>query len=257
MIIRVAELPITGDWNNCIERAVSALKMTPLPDVMLLPELFTIGFELDKIAEQAVTIDDLKRSPLACAAAEAGVSLVAGSFPVKTSRGIVNTLPVYNAEGVLVHTTEKAHLFKNMGENRVFEPGTPSGVFAINGVISGASVCYDLRFPELFRNHTLNGARIIFLPAQWPEERIDLFRSYLMARAGEAQVFVVGCNLGGDHLGVKFRGGGGVSSPGGELMPWKDVSEYVRDFDIDIDEVDRVRERISCLEDRRPEIYGV
>ncbi len=76
----------------------------------------------------------------------------------------------------------------------MFTPGMPSGVFDLDGVTVGASVCYDLRFPELFRRLALMGAELILVPAQWPEARQDLFRSFLRARAGEAQIFVAGCN---------------------------------------------------------------
>jgi omega-amidase len=256
MIIRLAELPIRGDWNCCIDSALEALQINPRPDLMILPELFAIGFDLNRIPAQVISPEELENLPLSRAASENGVWIVGGTFPVRTDRGIVNMLPVYNNFGKLVHTTEKTHLFRNMGEDTVFTGGKPSGVFELNGFKAGASVCYDLRFPELFRRHALCGARIIFLPAQWPEPRLPLFRSFLCARAGEAQVFTVGCNLGGDHLGERFRGGGGIASPAGSMLEWTDAALHVRDFVVDMNEVDRIRTSISCLEDRRPEVYG-
>jgi len=256
MIVRLAELPVAENWNRCISSAVSAVTLSPLPDIVVLPELFSIGYVLDRISDAAISIEDLKNSPLAQAASETGVSVVGGTFPVRTDRGTVNMLPVWDGAGNLIHTTQKVHLFKNMGEDTVFTAGVPSGTFKINGITAGASVCYDLRFPELFRLHALGGARIVFLPAQWPQPRLELFRSFIRARAGEAQIFFVGCNIGGDHLGVRFRGGGGIASPAGKMLEWIDVDEYVRDFDVQMDEVDRVRSRISCLDDRRPEVYG-
>jgi predicted amidohydrolase len=256
MIVRLAELPVAGDWDRCVDSAVRVLGLSPLPDVLVLPELFSIGYVLDRISDAAISVEDLKNSPLAQAASEKGVSVVGGTFPVRTDRGTVNMLPVWDGAGKLIHTTQKVHLFKNMGEDTVFAAGIPSGTFEINGVTAGASVCYDLRFPELFRLHALGGARIVFLPAQWPHPRLELFRSFVRARAGESQIFFAGCNIGGDHLGVKFRGGGGIASPSGKMLPWTDVDEFVRDFDAQMDEVDRVRSRISCLDDRRPEVYG-
>ncbi|MCK5785369.1 MAG: carbon-nitrogen family hydrolase [Candidatus Sabulitectum sp.] len=257
MIIRIAELPIQKDWDYSMDMAIRAMHLAPLPDVIVLPELFTIGFVLDKISDQAISIKDMKELPLAKAASETGVWVIGGTFPVRIDRGIVNLLPVFDGEGKLVHTTEKVHLFSNMGEDSVFKGGIPSGVFDLKGVTAGASVCYDLRFPELFRTHALGGATIIFLPAQWPEPRLELFRSFLRARAGEAQVFFAGCNLGGDHLGIRFRGGGGIASPDGKMLPFREVNEYIKDYDVQMDEVERVRSRIACLEDRRPEVYGV
>ncbi len=257
MKVRIAELPISGNWDYCIQQAARSIEMSPKPDVVILPELFSIGFVLGKIAEYAITREDLKNHTLAKVAREQNVSLIGGTFPVQTDRGITNTLPVWDNMGKLIHTTEKVHLFRNMGEDTVFAGGIPSGVFELNGITTGASVCYDLRFPELFRRHTLKGARIIFLPAQWPEPRLELFRSFIRARAGEAQIFFVGCNLGGDHQGVRFRGGGGIAAPSGKMLEWNTVNEHIRDYDIDISEVDRIRKRISCLEDRRPDMYGV
>ncbi len=256
MIIRISELPISGDWDHCIQQAINTARLTPRPDVIVLPELFTIGFDLEKIAGKAIKLNDLKDHAFARAALELGITIVGGTFPISTSRGIVNTLPVWNSKGEIIHTTEKVHLFRNMNEDSVFTEGIPSGVFDLNGVLAGASICYDLRFPELFRRLVLKGAKIIFLPAQWPEQRIELFRSFIRARAGEAQVFFAGCNLGGDYLGEKFRGGGGISSPDGVMMDGVEVNEFSKDYHIDFDLIDSVRNRISCLEDRRPSVYG-
>jgi len=255
MIIRIAELPIVGDWDFCTDQAIKSAELSPIPDVLVLPELFTIGFDFGKISENTITREDLIKHPLASLAVKHRMFIVGGSFPVKTERGVINMLPVWDNNGNLIHTTEKVHLFKNMDEHTAFVAGKPSDIFTINGIKAGASICYDLRFPELFRRHALNGAKIIFLPAEWPEVRIELFQSLLRARAGEAQLFFVGCNLGGDHLGEKFRGGGGVVAPDGSMVKFTQINEYVKDYEIDINDVERVRERINCLEDRRPEIY--
>lgn len=256
MKVRLAQLPMEGNWDHCVNMALRAASVDPAPDVLLLPELFTIGFVLNEIPKRAVTMDYIESGPLSAAARENGICIIAGTFPVRTSRGIVNMLPVYDREGRLVHTTEKAHLFRNMGEDTVFAPGTPTGVFHLCGVTSAAAVCYDLRFPELFRMHTLAGAEMIFIPAQWPKRRNGLFRSYLIARAGEAQVFVAGCNLGGDHLGEIYQGGGGIASPEGVMLEGEEPAEHMTDYVVQPEMVDHTRKRIDCLSDRRPEIYG-
>ena len=256
MILRLSEIPIQSSWSSSMDLALKALKTPPVPDVLILPELFTIGFVLNEIESAALSMEQLASLPLAEAARESGVWIAGGTFPVKTPRGLVNMMPVYNDEGRLVHTTEKTHLFRNMGEDTVFTPGTPAGVFDLKGITAGASVCYYLRFPELFRRHVLMGAEMLLLPAQWPQPRIELFRCLLRARSAEAQVFTVGCNLGGDHLGVRFRGGGGVSHPSGKLLDGETVDSYSRDYEIDTGDVTLVREKINCLESRRPEVYG-
>ncbi|MFO7627812.1 MAG: nitrilase-related carbon-nitrogen hydrolase [Candidatus Fermentibacteraceae bacterium] len=256
LVVRTCELPIRGSWDNCMERAIEACSRTPFPDVSVLPELFTIGFVMDRIEGAAIDLPELADLPLARVARECGTWVIGGSFPVRTPGGIVNTMPVYSPSGVLVHTVEKIHLFKNMREDTAFTGGLPTGVFGIHGITAGAAVCYDLRFPEVFRDLTLGGALILFVAAQWPVQRRKVFRCLLQARSSEAQVFTVGCNLGGDHLGSRFGGGGGVCAPSGDFLKGRKVAAGVTDYELDMTLVDLERKRINCLADRRPETYG-
>ncbi|MBN1433389.1 hypothetical protein JW921_01425, partial [Candidatus Fermentibacterales bacterium] len=214
------------------------------------------GYVLDRLAALAVREGDLTDYPLFLTASANRMWLVGGSLPVMTGAGLVNRLPVWNREGELVHWTEKVHLFRQMHEDSAFIPGTPSGIFRLEEFEAAAALCYDLRFPEVFRRLVLMGAELIFVPAQWPARRAGLFRSLLRARAAEAQVFVVGCNLGGEHLGVEFGGGGGVALPTGDLLDGTAVSEGVTDFEIDRSLIADTRESIDCLSDRRPDAYG-
>jgi predicted amidohydrolase len=239
-----------------MERALEACSIAPFPDVAVLPELFSIGFLLDAMDAAALEPGDLPGLPLARVARECGMWLFGGSFPVRTSGGIVNTMPVYSPSGTLVHTVGKIHLFRAMGEHTVFTGGLPSGVFEMQGIPVGAAVCYDLRFPEVFRDLALEGALILFVAAQWPVQRRKVFRCLLQARSSEAQVFTVGCNLGGDHLGSRFRGGGGVCAPSGDFLKGRRVAAGVTDYVLDMALVGQERKRINCLADRRPETYG-
>lgn len=239
-----------------MERSIAAISTAPLPDVAVLPELFTIGFALDRIDGAALSLSDLSGLPLARVARECGMWVLGGSFPVRTSRGVVNTMPVYSPSGSLVHTAGKIHLFRPMGEHTAFTGGLPSGVFDMQGISAGAAVCYDLRFPEVFRDLALGGALILFVAAQWPVQRRKVFRCLLQARSSEAQVFTVGCNLGGDHLGSRYRGGGGVCAPSGDFLKGRRVAAGVTDYELDMTLVERERKRINCLADRRPEAYG-
>ena len=256
MIIRLAELPIEGNWNQCLEKAAMASELKPVPDVLLLPELFTIGFAMNSIEQNAIEVDELRELTLSHAAKSNGVWIAGGTFPVRTTRGIINMMPVYNSDGELVHKAEKTHLFRNMGEHAGFAPGTPTGVFDLKGIKAGACVCYDLRFPELFRKLALQHAKITLVPAQWPQIRNGIFRSFLKVRSAEAQVFTAGCNLGGSHLGTVYNGGGGVTSPNGRFVKASELSAHIRDYEIDPGEVETERQRIDCLRDRRPEMYG-
>lgn len=256
MILRLVELGIEGSQAENIHRFSEAAVTPPLPDAAALPELFTTGYVLDSIPSFALSEEDLESIPLAAAAKDNGIWIIGGTFPVKTEAGVVNRMVVYSPEGTIAYQTEKVHLFKQMGEDKAFIPGKCGGTFPFMGTTAAGMVCYDLRFPELSRRLSLEGTEIMFVPAQWPSGRLGLFRSLLRARAAEAQIFTVGCNLGGEHLGVLFGGGGGVVHPGGKMIKARSVTEGVSDFEIDLSDVKDMRSRINCLEDRRPEEYG-
>ncbi len=255
MLLRTIELPIEGNPAESMKRFCDAAATGPSPDIVLLPELFTTGYILDRISEYAFEPGELAELPLVQVSSDCGIWLVAGSLPVITDEGVVNTMPVYSPDGTLVYTTGKVHLFHQMGEDRAFIPGSCGGVFDLAGTPSAGMVCYDLRFPELARRLTLNGAEILFVPAEWPRARRAVFRALLCARAAEAQVFVAGCNLGGEHLGVSFNGGGGVAHPGGNMLKGTVIMDHITDYEVLMDDVALMRSKLNCLEDRRPEEY--
>jgi predicted amidohydrolase len=256
MRVRIVEHPIDDEPDAVLGRYLESAVVEPAPDVCLFPELFTTGYVLDQLPDLALDPGEVEGMPFATLAAGHDMWLIPGTLPVRTGRGIVNRLHVYAPDGRLVHTTEKVHLFRQMGEDRVFTGGRPGGTFSLGEVSAGAIVCYDLRFPELARDLALDGCRITFVPAQWPAARRALFRCLLRARSAESQTFTVGCNLGGSHLDVDFGGGGSVAHPSGELLEPEDIAGDVRDFCIRPADVDAMRGKLSCLDDRRPASYG-
>lgn len=256
MILRLVELGIEGSPADNMHRFSEAAVIPPLPDASALPELFTTGYVLDSIPSLALSEENLESIPLAAAAKDNEIWIIGGTLPVETEAGVVNRMVVYSPEGTLAYRTEKVHLFRQMGEDEAFIPGKCGGTFPFMETTAAGIVCYDLRFPELSRRLVLDGVEILFVPAQWPSGRLGLFRSLLRARAAEAQIFTVGCNLGGEHLGVLFGGGGGVVHPGGKMIKARSVTEGVSDFEINLSDVEEIRGHINCLEDRRPEEYG-
>jgi len=255
--IRIVELPVPPEPAGALDSFLEAGGSGPAVDVVVLPELFATGYVLDRLADIAVTAGEMQNSSAPRFARDHGCWLLAGTWPVITPSGLRNTLFAFAPDGSLVHRNEKVHLFRQMGEEKAFTPGTPSGLFDLGGVEAGSVICYDLRFPELSRRLTLAGASIVFVPAQWPEARQDLFRCLLRARSAEAQVFFVGSNIGGEHLGVRFGGGGGVSHPSGALVEPAGTGRGTSDFIIDPADVGRMRQKLDCLRDRRPETYSM
>jgi omega-amidase len=255
MRLRLVELPIHGSPEACMEQSCVAACTAPVPDLALLPELFSTGFVLDRIASLSHSPEDLPGLLPARFSASSSMWLASGTLPVRKGEGVVNRMAVYSRTGELAYTTEKVHLFKQMGEDTAFLPGSCGGTFDLEGRRAAGIVCYDLRFPELCRRLTLEGAELILVPAQWPSGRITLFRALLRARAAESQVFVAGCNLGGEHLGISFLGGGSVAHPSGNLLKGIDIAEGVSDYILEPGDVADMRLKVDCLSDRRPEEY--
>jgi omega-amidase len=122
---------------------------------------------------------------------------------------------------------------------------------------AGASICYDIRFPEQARTLSLLGAKILFVAAEWPHPRLHHWRTLLMARAIENQMYVVACNRVGNTAIDSFFGHSMIIDPWGEIIAEGGEREEIVTARIDLTLVDHVRNRIPVFEDRRPELYGV
>ncbi|PJF38820.1 MAG: carbon-nitrogen hydrolase, partial [Phototrophicales bacterium] len=98
-------------------------------------------------------------------------------------------------------------------------------------------------------------AKLIFVNAEWPLERIEHWRALLIARAIENQCFIVATNACGETGGTVFGGHSMIVDPWGKVVVEAGESEQLLTVDIDIDEVDVIRQRIPVFEDRRPDTY--
>ena len=120
---------------------------------------------------------------------------------------------------------------------------------------AGLAICYDLRFPELFRRYALEGARLMILPAAWPHPRRMHWRTLLRSRAIENQCFVAACNRVGTADDVSFFGSSAVIDPWGETLIEGGETEALLTVRIDLDTVEATRAKIPIFADRRPELY--
>ena len=116
-------------------------------------------------------------------------------------------------------------------------------------------ICFDLRFPEWIRKHVLAGAKLMFVPAQWPKSRVDHWEILLQARAIENQCFVIAVNRVGDDPDNVFNGHSMVVSPWGELLFHGEEGEGVFYVDIPLSDVERVRNKIPIFIARRTDLY--
>jgi predicted amidohydrolase len=117
------------------------------------------------------------------------------------------------------------------------------------------AICYDLRFPELFRRYAVEGAKLMMIPAEWPLERIEHWKALLVARAIENQCYIAATNAAGQTGNTVFGGHSMIVDPWGKIIVAGGESPAMLTAEIELDVVDEVRDRIPVLRDRRPELY--
>ncbi len=226
-------------------------------DVLLLPELFTTGYytreKMEKLAEtmEGNTVTTLKRI-----VRETGISIGCGSFVEKDGDRLYNTTFALNKKGQLINRYRKTHLFTPMNEDKIFEPGDRVHSFTCNGINIGTILCYEIRFPELTRKLALDGAKIIFCPCEWPNPKSDVLYTLSKARAIENQLYFVTINRVGIQGKYEFCGKSMVVSPNGKVLAMgSDNDEEIIDVELDLSLVEKYRNEIPALSERKPELY--
>ncbi len=225
-------------------------------DILLLPELWLDGYDLTRAQEWASPLGEGAFAQQANLARLAQLH-VAGSLLERHSRGISNTATLYSPQGELVAAYRKVHLFGPMHEPRHLTAGdhlclcdTPWGPM-------GLAICYDLRFPEVFRTLALAGALVILLPAQWPSRRIAAWDVLTRARAIENEVYVAACNRTGRDGEVDFPGHSLIVDPWGNVRAQGDTHEQIVVAEVDLDEIPKARRFLTVFADRRPAAYRI
>jgi predicted amidohydrolase len=230
-------------------------------DLLCLPEMCTSGFDwrfnrehLNSAAAQIESVASIAR---------ANRIAICGSFLEKTESGNpANCFHYFDADGALIARYRKLHLFTLFHEEKHVEAGKESVTFDTDYGRIGAAVCYDLRFPELFRRTTEAGAVLQVLPAAFPHPRLDHWRTLVQARAIENQTYFVGINqCGVEGHGSKvgkthYFGHSMVVDPWGKIIAEAGEAECLLSLEIDLSEVDKIRSKLSAWEDRRNDVFG-
>ena len=231
--------------------------------LVVLPEKFNVLGSGDDLRAGA---DDGPAQDWMCSlAAELGIDLL-GSLSVRGDEKLRNVCVHAGPDGEVHATYDKMHMFDVVVDGKEYKesaheaPGDEVVVSeSAQGVELGLSVCYDLRFPELYRELAVRGARILVVPAAFtvPTTR-DHWEILLRARAIEDQAFVLAANQVGPH-------GGGLRSGGRSMIvdPWGVILAQAADrtghviADLDLEAQERVRRDLPSLANRRPtEVYG-
>jgi predicted amidohydrolase len=209
-------------------------------DIICFPEQFATGWTIVTSLQQY--------------AKESGIAIL-GSFRERASPCPRNTAVAIGKNGEILTTYAKIHLFSPAQENRAYGPGSALGVFCLGPVTCGIAICYDLRFPELFRAYARAGVHVVFVPSAWPGARIGHFKLFIRARAAENQMYVVGINTTGTSPVDTYSGESITADPGGNIISRASGAEQLVFTDIDMNIVEGVRTSFPVHEDRRDALY--
>jgi len=224
-------------------------------NLLLLPELWAVGNALPQARQLA------DRPGRGIFAAMKRLALdhrlcVAGSHLEQGEDGaIYNRAVLYDPAGAKIATYRKVHLFRPMGEADHLAAGQIAPVWDLPWGKTALAVCYDLRFPELFRVFREAGAELLILPAEWPIQRAAHWRILLQARAIENQMAVIACNQAGRDAQYQYAGHSMVIDPRGRVIAEADEKPALLIATLDTEEVAAARENFPVWEDRRPEVY--
>jgi predicted amidohydrolase len=225
-------------------------------DLLLLPELWLHGYDLERAQEWGAPLGEGGFAEMAQLAR--GFDLyIAGSLLESHAGGVSNTAAVYKPDGTLLGSYRKIHLFRHMLEERYLAPGDHAVLCTTAWGPTGLAVCYDLRFPELFRMMALAGAQVFLVPAQWPSERLEAWILMVRARAAENELIVAACNRVGSDDTVEFPGHSLVVDPWGNVLEEGDNQERLLIARVDLEEIGKAREYLTVFQDRRPDAYRV
>ena len=188
----------------------------PMPGALVvLPEMFTSGFSLDVPA--ATEGAGITEKFLADSARRWGITLVAG-VAGRPGGCAANEALVYGPDGTLLTRYRKLQPFTGAGEEKSWPAGDRLTLFSWQGFQVAPLICYDLRFPELFRRAVDLGATLITVSANWPTARHEHWTILLKARAIENQLIVAGVNRAGADPRFTYRGGSLLLGPQGEVL---------------------------------------
>lgn len=226
------------------------------PDVLVLPETWNTGFfPKEGLHDLCDREGRQTRTVIGALAARYGVNIVAGSISNLRGGKVYNTALVFDRTGSCIASYDKTHLFTPMGEEQYYTSGDRLCRFTLDGVNCGLIICYDIRFPELARSLAVQGLDMLFAVSQWPGQRIGHLDVLTKARAIENQLFLCCCNGCGAADETVFGGHSAVIDPWGQVLAQADDTEQILYAEVDLSQLQSIRESIHVFRDRREELY--
>jgi predicted amidohydrolase len=222
--------------------------------LICFPEQFVTGWSPEIALDTGEPLDGPLATAFSRIAHENGIAIAGSLIEAREGELPRNTAVVFGADGELLAAYAKIHLFSPGGEDRYYTAGDRLATFALDGVTFGLAICYDLRFPELFRIYALAGVECMLVPAAWPCCRLRHWETLLPARALENHYYVAGINTAG-RPGSAYCGGSLAADPDGAIIVRGGTGDEILLADIDPAAVREARSGLPTLSDRRGDLY--
>lgn len=234
--------------------------------LVVLPETWNLMAGPVATAAAAEPLDGPSLALVAGLATELRIAIVAGSIAERVGDGqrARNTSVVFGPDGTVAGTYRKLHLFdvevggRTYRESATVAPGDAVCVADVGPMRLGMSICYDLRFPELYRRLVDLGATAVAIPSAFTARTgRDHWDVLVRARAIEDQVFVLAAGQVGRHPdGSESYGHSMIVDPWGTMLAHVAEGEGIAVADLDLDRLAEIRARLPALAHRRPRLVG-
>lgn len=259
MRIGIAQISSGKDKRRNLEKLEKAVEGSSA-DIIVTPEYFMYnpyGDPREKVYEEAEDLDGSFANAMKELSSRLGASILATLFTKNpSSRKIYNEALLFSPSGEISLRYRKAHLFDAYGyrESDFMDRGNePSAIVEVKGSRIAAAICYDLRFPELFRTYALMGAELVLVPSGWyrGDMKEEILHILGRSRAHENTIFLVIA----DQYSDLFVGRSAVIGPMGEIISDLGSGEKYREVEIDLSEIQEAREKVPVLKQRNPNVY--
>lgn len=258
MQIALAQFDVkTGDTDANLATAAEYVTLAARrgAKLVVLPELWSSGYDLERSQMHARITQEKVLPALTKLARRHHLYILGSVLRANARHEVFNAAVLLDPGAGPTRAYRKIHLFGPMRENQFLTPGRTTPIFHLPFGAIALAICYDLRFPELFRKYALKGAQLAILCAQWPAIRLEHWRTLVRARAIENQFFVVACNRVGTSQRTRFGGHSMIVDPWGNVLREGAGEAALLTADIDFAAVNESRSRISALRDRQPALY--
>jgi predicted amidohydrolase len=232
----------------CIKRAASLGAA-----IIAFPEQFATGW--DPCSDRHIQdrsgqiVSALKKY-----AAEYSIAVL-GSFRERYQPLPKNMAFAVDSDGSILAWYAKMHPFTYAHEERYFAAGEDIAVFDLLGMKFGIAICYDLRFASIFHIYAAKGVHGVFVPAAWPASRARHWELFIMARAAENQMYVIGINTVGKTPVDSYSGASMTADPDGTVISRAVDHEELVVSELDLSRVEQTRSRFPVHKDHRTELY--